>query len=256
MMKKSFPVLLSLFALLLVPFKVFAVDLTTIQEKVSDYLPYILIGGAVILLISIIGILLGKKKDSKNDTAPIEMAQPASPQVTPLDTTPTMTPAFVEPSAETQPSVNMDNISNNLYTPTPQAVPERPSIQETLEATPQPVPAESAQSSDLQAILQGEATTEPMTPVTDQVMPQEPTPIVEQPAPMVDNTLSPMTEPSPIPPIDTTSNAVPDLQQFVNNQVAEVPPMAAPTMETPVAEPTPAPTDTTTPTQMGTPVSF
>lgn len=236
MMKKSFSLLLSLLTIFLVPFKVFAVDLTTIQEKISDYLPYILIGGAVILLISIIGILLGKKKDNETTSAPIEMAQPVTPQ--PMTTEEVKIPV-VEEAAEVTPTVNMDTISNNLYSPVPEAAPERPSIQETLEATPQPIPTENTQSSDLQDILQGEAAVAPMTPVTDQ-------PITPEPTPMIDNTLPPIAEASPVPPIDTTTNAVPDLQQFVNNQVAEVPPMAAPAVET-------APADTTTPTQTETP---
>lgn len=244
MMKKSFPILLSLLTLLLAPFKVFAIDLTTIQEKVSDYLPYILIGGAVILLISIIGILLGKKKDKDVSSEPVEMAQPVTPQ--PMATEEIKAPVMEE-APEVTPTVNMDTISNNLYSPAPEATPERPSIQETLEATPQAVPAENTQSSDLQAILQGEAAAAPMTPVTDQPMAQESAPVVEQTAPVMDSTLSPMTEPSQVPPIDTTTNAVPDLQQFVNNQVAEVPPMATPVVEAP------APADTTAPTQTETP---
>jgi len=236
-MKKSFPILLSLLTLLLVPFKVFAIDLTTIQESVSNYLPYILIGGAVILLISIIGILLGKKKDKDTSSEPVEMAQPVTPQ--PMAAEEVKAPVMEE-TPEVTPTVNMDTISNNLYSPAPEAAPERPSIQETLEATPQPVPAENTQSSDLQDILQGEAAAAPMTPVTDQ-------PIAQEQAPVMDNTPSPMTEASPVPAIDTASTTVPDLQQFVNNQVAEVPPMTAPAVETP------APADTTTPTQTDIP---
>lgn len=255
-MKKSFPILLSLFTLLLLPFRVFAVDLTTIQEKVSDYLPYILIGGAVILLISIIGILLGKKKEKDTSSAPVEMAQPITPQPTEEVKAPIM-----EDTNEAAPTVNMDTISNNLYSPTPEATPERPPIQETLGATPQPVPEDSNQSSDLQAILQQESSSSPMAPVTDQAFASKPTTTPATPvppldtttstAPTMDNTLSAMPEPSPVPPIETTTNTVPDLQQFVNNQVAEVPPMA-----TPVTEPTPAPTDTVAPTQTGTPISI
>ncbi len=232
-MKKSFPILLSLFTIFALPFQAFAADLTAIQEKVSDYLPYVLIGGAVILLISIIGILLGKKKDQNVSTEPIATAQPVVPQVTPIEEAKA---PEVEEVQEPTPTVNMDTISNNLYSPAPEAAPERPTIQETLETTPQAVPT---QSSDLQAILQGEAAAAPMTPVTDQVA----TPAVEQPTPALD-TLPPITETSPVPPMDTASNPIPDLQQFVNNQVAEVPPMETPT-----------PMDTTTPTQPGTPIS-
>ncbi len=250
-MKKSFPIFLSLLTILLLPFRVFAADLTTIQETVSDYLPYILIGGAVILLISIIGILLGKKKNKNTTSEPIEIAQPATPQ--PIATEEVKTPVMEE-TPEVTPAVNMDTISNNLYSPTPEELPERPPIQETLGATPQPVPETSDQSSDLQAILQQESSSEPMTPVTDQAFNSVPTPEVKQsPLPEsstispMDNTLSTMPEQSPVPPIDTTTSTTPDLQQFVNNQVAEVPPMAAPVAETPAS------TDTTTPAPTGTP---
>lgn len=241
-MKKSFPILLSLFAIFALPFKAFAVDLTAIQEKVSDYLPYVLIGGAVILLISIIGILLGKKKDQNVSSEPIVTAQPITPQAAPAEE---IKIPEVEEVQEPTPTVNMDTISNNLYSPAPEATSERPTIQETLESAPQAVSTQNTQSSDLQAVLQGEAAAAPMTPVTNQVT----TPMMERPAPTVENTLSPITETTPIPPIDTTSNPVPDLQQFVNNQVAEVPPMTPPVMETP------APTETATPTQTDTPIS-
>jgi len=78
-------------------------------------------------------------------------------------------------------------------------------------------------------------------------------------------------EASAFPSFSTSAPEVapvmPDLQQFVNNQVSEVPPMATPIMETPapVAAPveTPMPdfnqaptTDTTTPTQTGTTFSI
>lgn len=240
-MKKSFPILLSLLTILLLPFRVFAVDLTTIQETVSDYLPYILIGGAVILLISIIGILLGKKKNKNTTSEPIEIAQPATPQ--PVATEEVKAPV-IEETPKVTPTVNMDTISNNLYSPASEETPERPPIQETLGATPQPVPEASDQSSDLQSILQQESSSAPMAPVTDQGFNSVPE---SSSIPPMDNTLSAMPESSPVPPIDTTTNTTPDLQQFVNNQVAEVPPVTAPVAETP------APTDTTAPAPMGTP---
>jgi hypothetical protein len=250
------------------------------------YLPYILIGGAVILLISIVGILLSKRKEKGEET----VVTPTAPVV---ESTP---PTVFAPEIETpvQP-VNMDNISSNLYAPAE----SKPSIQETMESNISPVEAmpmaqpeftpsvapvaEETQSSDLQDILQGEASASPMGPVTDH-SPEE-TAVVETPAPSFD---MPEVAQTPVTPtMDTQFNTpvevpafpsfntaapevapvMPDLQQFVNNQVAEVPPMAAPMMETPspVAAPveTPMPdfnqaptTDTTTPTQTGTTFSI
>ena len=70
------------------------------QDILSDYLPYILIGGATILLISILGILLSKKKDDKPEEIVTQTEEkkeeiPAQPENRPTD---------------------IDNISGNLYT--------------------------------------------------------------------------------------------------------------------------------------------
>lgn len=272
-MKKSFLTGIALIALIIYPSQVFAADTSTLQEQLMTYLPYILIGGAVILLISIVGILLSKRKE-KGEEAEVATTTPV------VENTP---PTVFAPEVETpvQP-VNMDNISSNLYAPAE----SKPSIQETMESSISPVEAmpmaqpefapsvapvaEETQSSDLQDILQGEASASPMGPVTDH-SPEE-TSVVETPAPSFDmpevaETLATPTDASAFPSFSTSAPevapAMPDLQQFVNNQVAEVPPMAAPMMETPspviapVETPveTPVPdfnqtptTDTTTPT--------
>ncbi|NTV78082.1 MAG: hypothetical protein HGA25_02785 [Clostridiales bacterium] len=300
-MKKSLLSGIVLIALIIYPSKIFAADTATLQAQLTTYLPYILIGGAVILLISIVGILLSKKKEKTEDTF-VPSATPAAENATPVAFTP-------EVQAPTQP-VNMENISTNLYAPAE----TKPTIQETMESntqteelpmvqpefTPSTVPAtEQTQSSDLQDILQGEASASPMGPVTDHVM--EATPVVAEttntsfeaplnspissfapnPIPEVttvpDTTMgtqfvppvmeqvTPMSEPA-FPSFNTSAPevapAMPDLQQFINNQVAEVPPMAAPIMETPapvvtpIADFNPAPTDTTTPSQTGTTFSI
>lgn len=286
-MKKSFSTIVVLFTLIMYPSQIFAADTSTLQTQLMTYLPYILIGGAVILLISIVGILLSKKKE-KTEEVSIPSVVPTTETVTPVEPMPDI--------AMPAPAVNMDNISTNLYTPAVSA----PTIQETIEANPlteeqpivQPefaqttVPAsEQAQSADLKDILQGEASAAPMGPVTDHVM-EEPLPTPS----LVSNPMqetAPITEPSmdmqfsaptmeqvtpvaePVmdtqfstPTMEQVAPAVPDLQQFINNQVAEVPPMAAPIMDTPapvvapVEDFNPAPTDTTTPTQTGTPFSI
>lgn len=298
-MKKSLLSGIALIALVIYPSQVFAAD--TLQAQLMTYLPYILIGGAVILLISIVGILLSKKKE-KNEDSFVPSTTPVVENTTPVTFTP-------EVQAPIQP-VNMDSISTNLYAPAD----AKPTIQETMESnttteevpmiqpefTPSTVPAtEQTQSSDLQDILQGEASASPMGPVTDHVMEEVPTtetpsnsfetplstsissfapnPITEAPATTPDTGIenqfaapvmeqTPPTEETPFPSFNTSvpevTPAMPDLQQFINNQVAEVPPMAAPIMETPapvvtpMADFNPAPADTTTPTQTGTPFSI
>jgi len=293
-MKKSFLTGIALIALIIYPSQVFAADTTTLQAQLMTYLPYILIGGAVILLISIVGILLSKKKE-KSEEEMITTVTPAVENTIPTTFTP-------EVQAPVQP-VNMDNISDNLYAPAE----TKPTIQETMEsntsteelpmAQPEFAPSvapvtEQTQSSDLQDILQGEASASPMGPVTDHVM-EETTPVTETPDTQFNTpTEAPISSfaPNPMPEIatapDTTMEssfvppvteqvistdatpAVPDLQQFVNNQVAEVPPMATPIMETPAPVETPvetpvpdfnqapATTDTNTPDQTGTTFSI
>ena len=241
-MKKFSLTLITFLLAIALPFKVFAADLTNIQETLSNYLPYILIGGAVILLISIVGILLSKKKDSKADSEPITMAQPATPEPTATESIPEVQPVEQEniemPTTQTE-APSSGAVSNNLYAPSPTeevAEPVRPSIQETLESapmsntTPEPMVDNSGQVSDLQAISQAEAATEPMSPVTGQ---STDTTVAEEP------TLQPISEPSPVPPIDTSTNNVPDLQPFVNNQVEQVPPTTTtelPTQSMPMGE--------------------
>lgn len=290
---------------------------STLKDKIMSYLPYVLIGGAVILLISIVGILLSKKKDTKETSENV--------------TLPKDEPTPVDAPVENTTPINMDNISNNLYTPSVAT----PSIQETLqESTPSPIdnilnqdqPAfeptpvkipENEQSSDLQALLHQESqsdsgpatplsTETPSTPtqastnlesIMPEVTPNMPAtnsdvvpPVDTVPAmgadssteesvanpwqqasvpeinsevvPSVDtipgtetsapdlnmnlgNTMNAadttVEEPKPIdttPAQEISSTPIPDLQQFINSQVSQVPPVATET--TPMANPTEA----------------
>lgn len=250
-MKKHFLTAASLFAFVIIPSQVFAIDFAALQTQVVNYLPYILIGGAAILLISIIGILLSKKKEDKS-----EIVLPQA--ITPIESA-TSTES-VEQTTTSAP-VNMDDISKNLYTP----VEDKPAIQETMESTStseeqpitQPTFAQDQntvpqqnQSSDLQDILQGEASASPMGPVTNQVEETPVTPVepeVAQPTfvqPQESST--PVVE--PVTPQVEEASVVPDLQQFINNQAAQVPPVVEP--ETPAPVQTPQ-ENTSTPTTPG-----
>ena len=247
-MKKYFLTVIFSFVLAVLPSQVFALDITTIQTQVVNYLPYILIGGAAILLVSIIGILFSKKKEDGGElttsqtTTPIENAAPAQP---------------VEQATTPVQAINMDEISSNLYSPAE----SKPSIQETMESTqaqdeqsitqptftePQTQVTQQDQSSDLQDILQGEASTSPMGPITDHSV--EETPATTQ---VTEPSVTPINE-SPVTPVFEETNPIPDLQQFVDTQTAQIPPVtqpettaAAPTENsTPVTD-TPVPTPTT-----------
>ena len=268
-MKKILISVVILFALIVYPSNVFAADTATLQTQLMTYLPYILIGGAAILLISIVGILLSKKKEKDEDImAPQTAAVVEQPVMAPEET-------ISEVQAPVQP-VNMDNVSENLYAPEI----TKPTIQETMESTPVteefPIPNfapsvepmnEQNPDSDLQDILQGEASASPMGPVTTHVMEDANTP-VETPAPTTFETpdvpnmtaqfvptpleeTMPTTTETPVQEFNAAP-AIPDLQQFVNNQVAEVPPMA----ETPTPMEDTTPVDTTTPPQTGTTFSI
>lgn len=275
----------------------------TLKDQIMDYLPYVLIGGAVILLVSIVGILLSKKKtpEDSNEKVTIPTPEPTPTPVT--ENTPASNP------------INMDSISNTLYTPSVST----PTIQDALSSTtPSPVdsvlnseqPAfepttvnvpDKDQSSDLQAILHQESqsdsgptvqtpvTPEPMqsdttvsTPIEtpsdvpqaqndlQNIMPDVNTPVESTATPEIDTTAQPSFTPDSnmnntmvpeqpveeLKPIDTTpaqeipSTPIPDLQQFINTQVSQVPPAApeAPVTGTPDNTMNSAPMDTSAPT--------
>lgn len=91
---------------------------STTTSSYMDYLPYVLIAGSVILLISIIGILIsGKKK------GPQEMVQ-VTPQ--PTSSPETITPPS-EPVAET--------INNSIPTTTPQTEQPKPTLADIVNQT-------------------------------------------------------------------------------------------------------------------------
>ena len=156
------------------------------QDMLTDYLPYILIGGATILLISILGILLSKKKDGKPEEV-----------VTQVEETKEEAPAV----PESRPT-DIDNISGNLYTP---QVKEE-TIQEKLEEQPVQLqsaeaPSEATESNDLADLMAKDSS--PVVeeaPVPDfNAMPVEtPTPMVEETTPTPDFNAMPVETPAPI----------------------------------------------------------
>ena len=223
------------------------------QDMLTDYLPYILIGGATILLISILGILLSKKKDSKPEevvTQVEEKVEEIAPA--PSDTRPT----------------DIDNISGNLYSPQikeetiQEKLEEAPMQQQTAEA-----PSPAVESNDLADLMAKESSpvveeipafapveetpTETVPPVVEEVtpapmsdfnsMPTETVPtVVEEitPAPVSDfnpmptETVPPVVEETtPMPDYNSLPSNLPDMQQMVNNGVQETPVEETPTEE-------------------------
>lgn len=137
-------------------------------DSITEYLPYILIGGSVILLISIVAILLGKKKGPK---VPKENKGQQPESTAPI-------PPMATPGQGGEPSLK-DMVNNPNSAPDQQQSPEMtPPIPEqvappTQEFTPPVSPA--SQEDDLQEILQRES-----APIQNETPVQEAFPI-EQP---------------------------------------------------------------------------
>ena len=198
-------------------------------SSITEYLPYILIAGSVILLISIVVILLGKKnepkqpKEKKGEKGEPEQTSSVmggeqqserslremvnNPDSAPIQTTPTPTPTPMSqntPQAPAQPT----------YTPPQQSVP--------------PI-SSASQEEDLQEILQRESSIPTaMGDSTPQEMPQVETPQAPQTnqgvpfstgfsVPQQDGPENIMPEP-PQPQI----NPAQDLQENVNGQINQI----------------------------------
>ncbi len=191
------------------------------QDILTDYLPYILIGGATILLISILGILLSKKKDEKPEEVVTQIEETRKEDPVPSENRPT----------------DIDNISGNLYTP---QVKEE-TIQEKLEE--QPVQLQSTEASslgteskDLADLMAKEgspvqetesvsdfnatpAETSAPTPDFNTMPIETPTPTVEGITPVTDFNTMPVETPTPMAEetAPVMPSNLPDMQQMVNN---------------------------------------
>lgn len=134
----------------------------TTTKTIMNYLPYILIGGAVILLASIVGLLLsGRKKKDENNTSTIstdttvpQVSQPIIPIMPSVEPTPaseeaTTPPVVMPQESSTQEPTIKDMISQNTL-PTNNDFDQAPSfVPSVIKATPQ------EQKSDLQALIHG-----------------------------------------------------------------------------------------------------
>lgn len=200
------------------------------QDILTDYLPYILIGGATILLISILGILLSKKKDGKPEEVVTQVEENKEEVPAPSESRPT----------------DIDNISGNLYTPQV----KEGTIQEKLEQEPVQLqsveaPSEATESNDLADLMAKDNSQAQAAPAPDfNAMPVEtPTPAVEEttpipnfntmpvetPAPVIEETVptpdfNTMPAETPPPVVEETApvlpSNLPDMQQMVNNWAA------------------------------------
>lgn len=245
----------------------------SIQDMLTDYLPYILIGGATILLISILGILLSKKKDGKPEEVVTQVEEKKEEAPAPSESRPT----------------DIDNISGNLYTP---QVKEE-TIQEKLDEQPVQLqstetPSATTESNDLADLMAKDSSpaqeiptsdfnsmpTETPVPVMEETTPtpdfntmpvETPAPAVgetvptpdfnampvETPAPVVGETVpapdfNTMPTETPVPAMEETTpvmpSNLPDMQQMVNNGAATTPEVEATPAEEPQSVPPVQPT--------------
>ena len=209
------------------------------MDKLTEYLPYILIAGSVVLLISIIGILLSKKKGSPK----VESFTQETPPVTPTQE-PTLKDIVNEPEVSTPPVE--DSMAQSVATPLPtestpmEQPPVTPEIPTSEPIVPPVAPVETSQDQDMQDLLKSESTE----------MPQAPTPPSAE-VPFTSNlNVNTETTPPVVPtPMETTTpeNVMPEmgtpqttpdaLQNSINNEIQNM------ATTPPVQESTPPATD-------------
>jgi hypothetical protein len=203
-------------------------------SSITEYLPYVLIAGSVILLISIVVILLGKKKgpkqpkvkkEKKNEPkqmSPVMGGEQKSerslkdmvnnPESAPVQTTPTQPAPAQEPTPAPIPMTQ-----NAPQTPT------QPTYTPPQQSTP-PI-ASASQEEDLQEILQRESSVPTaMGDNTPQEVPQTETPQAPQPnqgVPFSTGFSAPQQQNAP-------ENIMPEAPQPQVNATEEMTPMTSP----------------------------
>jgi len=191
---------------------------------IMEYLPYILLGGSVILLISIIGVLLSRKKEN----------------VVVEEVAPTNSPA-VESTTQTQevtkePTLR-DMVNSNNTAPVETSMPSNP-MQEPMNPN-----LDNNQQKDLQDLVATESAQPEIKMEIPTMPPVEETKPEENLMPIQDTMTTPLSAPMSMPvqesvnvapampevPVETPLEqpATPiDLQQLVNNEIQQIPPEA------------------------------
>lgn len=200
---------------------------------IMEYLPYILLGGSVILLISIVGVLLTRKKDDNVAEAPSQ-------------TEPT-----VESNTETQTVTKEPTLKDMVNSNNVAAAPvETPPMQAPME--------QSMEQDDLKDLIAKENEPEvkmdiPTVPPVVEEAPDVTPPVTESPleaplsTPMTNNEMPeaiPVTNEHIAPTVPVTSAPETsnveekpiDLQQLVNNEIQQIP-VGQMAEEAPVTQP-------------------
>jgi hypothetical protein len=218
---------------------------TSLLDSITEYLPYILIAGSVILLISIVVLLLRKDKGPKQPK--VKKGKKGEQN---------QMPPVVQPEQQSErflrDMVNNPNSAPTQTTPTTEVTPPTPMSQNTQQTPPQPAYTQKQQSTppimgttqqeeDLQEILQRESSvptamgdSTPQAPQPNQNVPfstgfsapqqqENPEDIMpEPPQPQVNPMQQPETQPQ-MPPVTSPQNPSTD------NTSEEIPPVP-PTM--------------------------
>lgn len=211
------------------------------MDKLTEYLPYILIAGSVVLLISIIGILLSKKKG----TPKVESFTQETPPVQPTQE-PTLKDIVNEPEVSTPPVE--DSMTQSVTTPLPtesvpiEQPPVTPEVPTSEPIVPPTAPIETSQDQDMQDLLKSESTEMPQAPTS----PSAGIPFTSNLNVNADTAITPPVTPLPtettppesVMPEMGTPQTTPDaLQNSVNNEIQNM------ATTPPVQESTPPATD-------------
>jgi hypothetical protein len=223
-------------------------------DNITQYLPYILIGASVILLISIVAILLGKKKGSKGQKPPVDTptkeSDPQSPventqkeeSASPLkdmvnstgktkEPTPPPTPKPTTPPPSPEPTTPPPTPKPATPPPTiPPVPPAQPSTQQPpVQKTASPNIPPKTQEDDLKEILKREGSGMQTTPDEQEI--QKPSP---QPTQMpfsqdvnVNDSQMQETTPQEVNTQTSTSEVTPvstpeDLQAKINSEINQI----------------------------------
>ncbi len=216
------------------------------MENLTEYLPYILIAGSVVLLISIIGIILSRKKDSQevvdatqNESTLEEMVstpqEQVSSEITPMMNQTLDTP-ISSPMMQSNPSETedlKDILQSETQVPSDFSPTPTPSMETTI---PEVSPIKNENMVTTETPMQDNAafppiTTPPMETAIPEVPPMQNENMVATEAPIQQPTgFSPITSESPvaqpdlvIPEINTSSpQDIGQLQNQINGEIQQM----------------------------------
>ncbi len=209
-------------------------------DNLTEYLPYILIAGSVVLLISIIGILLSKKKSSSDMESTTEDFTTASPLA---DTQPTNLENIAEdisttptsmPQATTSEPTLKDIVNQNKSETTPTSE-SAPVVENNVEATPTMTPpvlptqqplSQSSEEQDLQDIMNSESPS---------IQPETVAPASQPEQAPVSTVVPPLQGSTPLDNImpETPAPVSPEeLQNRINEEINQIGSTTPPTPET------------------------